>query len=173
LLYGIPVTLPSSDFKKRVFARVRHDYRHEYQSHYPMQFAAGVASVAVFGLSLWLLSGIQTSNPIDEKAPVITMSMNQSQPVRLMFDAETDIQQAELSVELPDNVRLAGYPGRKKLSWQTRLHKGQNVLELPVEATSEGRGGLRTQLSYNNKIKTFQFVVQAQGEVLGRDTQSF
>jgi len=173
LLHSIPVPPTSSDFKKRVFTRVRQEYARERQSHYMMQFAAGITSVAVFGLSLWLLSGLQTTNPIDEQAQVITMAMNESKPVRLMFDADTQIQQAELSVELPDNVRLAGYPGRNRLSWQTSLQKGQNVLELPVEATNEGRGELRTQLSYNNKIKTFQFIVVAQGEGPSRNAQNF
>lgn len=173
VLHGIPVPPPSADFRKRVFARVREEYPSEPQHHYALPFATGFASVAVFGLTLWLMGGMQATSPVNEPAQVITVAMNGPQSVRLIFDAETDIQQAELSVDLPENVSLAGYPGRNRLSWQTSLHKGQNVLELPVQATNEGRGELHTQLSYHNKVKTYHFVVDAQGNGSIKDTQNF
>jgi hypothetical protein len=173
LLQGLPVPPPSADFKKRVFARVREEYPREPQHHFVMPLATGFASVAVFGLTLWVMSGIQDTNTVPQQAQaeakVITVAMNGAQPVRLIFDAETDIPQAELSVDLPENVALAGYPGRHQLSWKTRLHKGQNVLELPVQVTGEGRGELRTQLSYHDKVKTYQFVLDARNP----DTKNF
>lgn len=137
VLQGMPVPPPSDDFQKRVFARVREEYPREAQHHFAMPLATGFASVAVFGLTLWVIGGMQSSDPVPEQAQVVTVAMNQSQSVRLMFDAESDIQQAELSVDLPENVQLVGYPGRNQLTWQTRLHKGQNVLELPVQATRD------------------------------------
>jgi anti-sigma factor (TIGR02949 family) len=173
VLQGMPVPPPSADFKKRVFARVREEYPREPQHHYAMPFATGFASVAVFGLTLWLMGGMQATDPVLEPAQLVTVAVNQSQSVRLVFDADSAIERAELSVDLPDNVRLAGYPGRNKLSWETSLQKGQNVLELPVQVTNEGRGELRTQLSYHNKVKSYQFVVDTQGKNPNKDTQNF
>jgi anti-sigma factor (TIGR02949 family) len=173
MLLNIPVPAPSADFKKRVFARVREEYPRQPRHHYAMPFATGFASAAVFGLALWLMSGLQEPTPGTEQAQVITMAMNQSQSVRLVFDADTDIQEAELSVELPENITLVGYPGRNRLSWHTGLQKGQNVLELPVLVTNEGRGELRTQLSYHNKVKTYHFVVDAKGASNSPNTKKF
>ena len=77
--------------------------------------------------------------------------------------------QRRLPASARHSVNNAGYPGRHQLSWKTRLHKGQNVLELPVQALDEGRGELRTQLTYKDKVKTYQFVLDAKGP----DTKNF
>lgn len=173
MLQDLPVPPSSPDFKKRVFARVREEYPKETRHHpYAMPFATGFASVAIFGLSLWIYSGMQSTTDHKEYAQVVTVAMNQTQSLRLVFEAETAIEQAELTVDLPDNVRLVGYSGQNRLAWQTRLEKGQNVLELPVEVTGEGRGELLTQLSYHNRLKTYQFVVDTQGQP-GKDTKNF
>ena len=149
-------------FKKRVFLKVRQEYANESQNHYGMTFAAGFASIAVFTLALWFMAGIRSTDPVIDHPQVIPVAMNQSQSIRIVFNADAAIQQAELSVYLPDNVRLVGYPGRDKISWQTSLLKGQNILTLPVMTTTEGRGELRTQLTYHNKVKTYHFVVEAE-----------
>lgn len=173
MLQDMPVPQSSADFRQRVFERVRAEYPPEPPMHLGMKLSAGFASFAMFGLALWLVSGMQAHDLPSEPSQVVAVAVDQSQSVRLVFDAQTDIQQAELSVDLPENVTLVGYPGRHSLSWQTSLQKGQNVLELPVQATRQGRGELRTQLSYNNKIRTYQFVVDAQASHSGNDTQSF
>jgi hypothetical protein len=77
-----------------------------------------------------------------------------------MFDSFEDIQQVNLSIDLPENMDLNGYPGHKTLSWQTSLQKGQNVLALPIMAVSHGQGELLARLSYGEKVKIFRLVLK-------------
>ena len=91
---------------------------------------------------------------------MIAVAMNQTQPVKLMFDSRSEIKHAKLTVDLPDNVTLEGYPGRRELSWPTNLNKGKNVLALPIEAVRAGQGELRVELDYNQKVKTFRVVLK-------------
>ena len=172
-LHSLPVPPPSPDFRNRVLARVRHEYANESQNHYGMTFAAGFASIAVFALALWFMAGIQPADPVTDNLQVIPVAINQSQSVRLIFHADSEIRQAELSIHLPDNVRLVGYPGRDRLTWQTSLHKGQNILTLPVMTSTEGRGELHTRLTYNNRVKTHHFIVDAKDTNSSGETHRF
>ena len=173
MLQAMPVPEPSADFRKRVFARVREEHSSEPQNHFQMKMAAGFASVTAFSLTLWFMSGLHVTGPVNQPERVVAVAANESQSLRIMFEADNDIKQAELNVDLPDNVQLVGYPARKTLSWKTDLHKGQNILALPVQATSKGRGELRTRLSYHDKVKTYNFVVDANGANSTNDTQNF
>ena len=91
---------------------------------------------------------------------MINVAMNDSRTVRLLFEAPGDIDQVTLSIGLPNNVELAGYPGRNELTWQTSLKKGQNVLALPIMAVETGKGELIARLSYGDKLKTYRLVLK-------------
>lgn len=161
LLSSLPVPQPSTGFKARLFSEVRSHYPEERQHHTGFRLASGLASIAVFSLSLWFFYGAQEVDPRNQYPQIVTVATNTEQPVRLMFDANEEIDQAQLSVDLPDNVRLAGYPGRNHLTWNTSLHKGQNVLALPVVASESGKAELRTQIIYKDKVKSFNFILDA------------
>jgi anti-sigma factor (TIGR02949 family) len=173
MLRAIPVQSPSNHFRQRVLTRVRQEYVPKRQNHFQMKMAAGFASVAVFSLTLWFMSGMQATGPDNKPDRVVALASNESQSLRIMFEADTDIKQAELSIDLPDNVLLVGYPARKSLSWKTDLQKGENVLALPVQVSNEGRGELRTRLIYHNKVKSYSFVIDAQGKALANKTHNF
>lgn len=156
----IAVPEPSYGFEQRVFENVRKHYKEESNWHFSPRFAAGFASLSAVSLAIWLVIGQQP--PLSPKSPqVVSIALNQTYPVRLMFDADRAITQAELSISLPDNVELKGFPGHRELKWKTNLKKGQNILALPIKATSFGQGEIHTQLSYNNSIKHHDFLLNA------------
>lgn len=159
-LRSMPVEAASADFEEKVFATVRSHYGTGSSRHSSNRFVAGFATAMVAGLALWFTSTVFTPQ-LDEQAPqTVTVAMNQTRTVKLMFDAATDLEQVTLKVELPDNIELEGYAGQKQLVWQTNLNKGQNILALPVIAIGNGQGELVAQLSYGDKTKRFRILLR-------------
>jgi len=159
-LRHLPVEEPSANFEQRVFAEVRRQHTENHQQYPGFRFAAGFATAAVASLAIWFVSSVYVPDTLVEQPQVVSVAMHEAQTVRLMFDSQSDIQQVTLSIGLPDNMQLAGYPGRKQLTWQTSLQKGQNILALPVTATGYGQGELLAKLNYGDKVKIFRVVLK-------------
>lgn len=156
-LNRMPITETTADFEDRVFREVRK--QHQQQSS--NLFVAGFVTATAASMALWFLSTLfivqQQSLPIPD---TFTVAMNNTQNIRLLFDAPENINQVTLSIDIPDNFELSGHPGRSQLSWNTSLIKGQNVLTLPVMAVIQGQGELVAQLSYGDKVKTFRITLK-------------
>jgi len=155
-LQNISVPQPSANFEKRVFAEVRRQHKEDHR----YKFATGFATAITASLAIWFASSVLMPNTLIENPQMISVAMNGTQTVRLMFDSQKDIQEVKLSVGLPDNMELDGYPGRRELAWQTSLKKGENVLALPIMAIEQGQGELVAKLSYGDKVKTFRVVLK-------------
>ncbi len=163
-LKAMPVPAPSADFAERVLrqaveSNVDHHHRHG--------FVTGFGSALVAGLALWVVVGLfpvpQDTAPSGQ-APLQTVSiaLNETQDVKLVFNAERVVLGAKISIELPDNVAIAGYPGRKRLEWQTDLAKGSNLLRLPVIATGTDAGQLVAHIEHDNKVTTLKIQLDVQ-----------
>ena len=155
-----PLPHYSAKFKQRAFAEVRRQYKDEQQPDHGYSFAAGFATAAVASLLIWFVSSVYLADTLIEQPQMIAVAMNQAQTVSLIFDSHTDIQHANLSINLPDNMELDGYPGRRELSWQTSLKKGQNILALPIMAIGYGQGELLAQLSYDDTVTILRVVLK-------------
>lgn len=155
-----PLPHHTDDFKQRVFAEVRRQHIDDRQRDHGYSFAAGFATAAVASLVIWFVSSVFIADSYVEQPQMITVAMNQAQTVSLIFDSPGDIQLAELKIDLPDNMELDGYPGRRELTWQTSLKKGQNILELPVMAIGVGQGELLAQLNYDGTVKILRVVLK-------------
>jgi hypothetical protein len=167
-LRQIPVEPASADFEQRVFNEVRSRYPDESRSSGFNRFASGFATAAVAGLAIWFVSTLYQSGTDPDLSPlepqVITVSMQQASTVRLEFDANNDIEQVSLTITLPGNMEVDGYPGRHQLSWNTRLSEGQNVLALPILALDPGQGELVARLSYGDKEQIFRVLLESSTE---------
>lgn len=155
-LRKLSVPPPSPDFEKRVFAEVRRQHKETHR----YKFAAGFATAATASLAIWFASSVLMPETLIDTPQMISVAMHETQTVRLVFDSQNNIEQVQLSVDLPDNMELDGYPGRRQLAWQTSLKKGENVLALPIMAIDQGQGELVAQLSYGEKVKTFRVVLK-------------
>lgn len=155
-LQNIAAPPPSANFERRVFAEVRRRHKESHR----FRFSAGFATAATASLAIWFASSVMIPEAVIEQPRMISVAMNEAQTVRLMFESQTDIEQVQLSVGLPDNMELDGYPGRRQLAWQTSLKKGENILALPIMAIEQGQGELVAELSYGDKVKTFRVVLK-------------
>ena len=155
-----PLPPHTAKFKQRAFAEVRRQYKSDRQRNHAYSFATGFATAAVASLAIWFSYSLYVPDGDIDQPQMIAVAMNQAQTVSLIFDSHTDIQQANLSINLPDNMALDGYPGRRELSWQTSLKKGQNILALPIMAIGYGQGELLAQLSYDDTVTILRVVLK-------------
>lgn len=160
-LKNLTIPEPSKDFEYRVLDEVRRQHKESHERGYRFSFASGFATAVVASLAIWFVSTIYEPVQQVEQLPIVSVMLNQPQTVRLMFDSHKDIEQVKLSIFLPEIMQLDGYPGRNTLVWQTSLHKGQNVLALPILAVAHGRGELLARLSYGEQEKIFRLVLKA------------
>jgi hypothetical protein len=145
-------------------------------------FAFGFGSAAVVGLSLWVAVGLfpQSKAPSQESGAVtvaahtpaaeelqqpqptvMNIALNQQQNIKLAFYSGEALQGAKITIRLPENVALVGYPGRTQLSWRANLNKGDNVLNLPVMATQVARGDLVANIEYGDQRKILTLSLEA------------
>lgn len=159
LAKDLPVEQANGDFEHRVFSNVR--------KQYPVQnnrFAAGFITAIAASLIFWVASIVLLPQFNTSQPQFISIALNDTQTIRLSFDAQSDIAQATVSINLPNNFELEGYPGYKNLTWTTSLKKGQNILTLPIMAVDLGEGELVAQLKYNGKTKTFKLRLKNTGK---------
>ncbi len=161
-LRDLPVPAARADFEQRLLARVRKHYSPDPRRRQHIGFASGFATAAVAGLLIWLTTTLYLPGTSVEQPQILVLGMHQTQTVRLLFEAPTDIEQASLSISLPDHLRLQGYPEQRQLSWRTPLQRGQNVLALPVRAIGPGQGELVTRLSFGGKTHTHTVMLKTE-----------
>jgi len=157
-LASLPVVEASADFEQRVFAQVR---KQNQGAQHDRRFLTGFVTALAASVFLWVATPMMFAPQESlDGSNIISVAMNETRPVRLLFDAPDNIAQVTLSIELPANVELKGYTGRSQLSWNTSLKKGQNVLALPINAIEAGKGELIAHLSYGDKTKTYRLILK-------------
>ncbi|NOX90930.1 MAG: hypothetical protein GXP18_00330 [Gammaproteobacteria bacterium] len=171
-LRAMPVVEPPEGFADRVLANAIRRNIPQHQNHHRRGFMVGFGSAAAAALAVWVVVGmfpgelpdtgsapeqvIASSNPVDtvRQQSVLSIALNTQQTVRLAFASSESLKGAKITIRLPENVALVGYPGRRELSWETNLEKGDNLLSLPIIATQVARGELIADIEYEGRVKT-------------------
>lgn len=83
-----------------------------------------------------------------DKVEVYAVTAGEVQALRLRIQSPRDFDGVRFSVELPDDVSLAGQPGVRAMTWEGRLRKGSNVLELPLLAQAGAAGRVATRIAW-------------------------
>jgi len=157
-LASLPFVEASDNFESKVFAEVRRQNR---DGQSDRRFLNGFVTALAASVFLWVAAPmIFAPQESLSGSNVISVAMNETRPVRLLFEAPGSIAQVAISLELPANVELKGYPGRSQLSWNTSLKKGQNVLALPINAIEAGKGELIAHLTYGDTTKTYRLILK-------------
>lgn len=152
MLSELPLEEPAQGFEQRLFATVRQQYTQPSRHHFKAGFATAVAA----SLAIWFAASVFVPNYTEQTLDVVSIGIQESRDLKLVFTSVEDIQQASMQIELPDNIELLGYPGQKMLAWKTRLDKGQNVLTLPVQALGKVQGELVARVGYGDKQKIYR-----------------
>lgn len=160
----------------RLFANVRTNYRHGHNRHSFQVWALAASLIVAFvgGGLFWShmnVRGLQIPvASLPEIVAPVTLTLNRIQTVRLVLEAERNIAPVTFTIDLPEGVEIAGYPGQQRLTWKGHLDKGRNGLALPLIArtTSAGSSGkntvLITQIEYDNNQQALKVPLDLQVE---------
>ncbi|EWH12112.1 hypothetical protein DS2_00275 [Catenovulum agarivorans DS-2] len=134
-------------------------------------FIKGFAAASVLFLSVFLFNQQQVNSVVETPiAQNINIEAFTTQ-VSLVIYVPEDMPDADLQLQIPDEVELVGYEGLAQLNWPVALKKGANVLQLPIEVP-EGVDLNQTiqfiaNINNNNTQKDFELEVKLVSPQLG------
>jgi len=149
-----------ADFCKNVFAEI--EEKRSRKTHFFTGISSAIAASMVFWLVFAPLQQVQQAQP--QNAPrqhAIEIAVNDIENIRLSFEAPDNFKQVTLTVNLPEQIELKGFPGKRQISWETSLNSGSNILTLPVLGKTVGEGVVEAKISNSQKSKTFKIHMTA------------
>jgi hypothetical protein len=118
------------------------------------------ASIAAFGLALSLFFAVgNLSERGDSSGPRVVLVAHEGKVVRLVINSPTEQDAATVSIELADNLELAGFPNEHRIEWQTNLSEGKNLLALPLTLKDQADSHFRVQVHYGSTQKDIRVSV--------------
>jgi len=123
----------------------------------PIWFAAGfsTAALAIFAvLFIFNSPSLEQNNSM----PVMTVELQplQTRKVDLVFNSPTQLQNAQIRIELPAGTEIAGYPNRGSLEWKTSFKQGSNKLSLPLIVKEKNGGTLYAKITHEGQTRVFE-----------------
>lgn len=148
-LRQLPVDEPDPEFARRQFqqlwAREPETVR---ESRWPRFMAdPALAAALVIGLVLGGFFMNWQSQQRAEPLEVMTLQTNETREVKFAINANRRMDNVTMTINVPPNMELEGFPGQREITWTTRLEPGMNMLRLPVRASQSGEGLLTMRLS--------------------------
>lgn len=164
LLTGLPVEPASEGFIERAL-QIAQEVAAPSQvihSQHRRGFILGFSSAAVAGLVLWLVVGLL---PIENKVEQdglqhVQIVLHETHNLKLAFYSKQARIGATISIDLPTNVELVGFPDKRNLVWAANLTEGDNVLTLPIKALAINSGELVAKIEYGKQAKTLKVRLQ-------------
>ncbi len=156
-LRGLPVPVLRPEFKREALraARVAGRTLRRKMLEHDVRIAVLAASSAI---AVLVFSALRTPVPTGgsqgfdtvsaDEVEVYAVTAGEVQSLRLRIQSPRDFDGVRFSVELPDDVSLAGQPGVRAMTWEGSLRKGSNVLELPLLAQVGAAGRVATRVAW-------------------------
>jgi hypothetical protein len=140
-LAELDVPDPAPEFLSRALAKAQQPERWRWMP------TAAAASLLVVVAAGWLAFGTLSPQstglaPDVAKSELVEPVGYLRQEIRIVINSQEDRSNAELTIDLAENLELDGFGGQRRLAWNTSLKKGANLLVLPVRARDDG-GELR------------------------------
>ena len=121
----------------------------------------GFGGAVAAAMALWIVSGVFFSAPsiTEPTVPSVTMTLEQPQTLNLVFASAEVLENATMTVFLPEGVEVAGFAGQREITWMTSLDEGRNILPLTLIATSPVGGEILATLRHEDDDKSFRLQV--------------
>ena len=120
------------------------------------------ASIAVFGIAVGLFFGYRLGVEQSPEFAHVNLVANEGKTVRLLIDSPVAQDAATVTIDLADNLELAGFPNEHRIEWQTPLAAGRNLLALPLTLTEASDSQFRVGLVYGATHRDIRVLVVAQ-----------
>ncbi|MCB2183745.1 MAG: zf-HC2 domain-containing protein [Desulfobulbaceae bacterium] len=164
MLHSLPAPVPSTDFKNKVVRRAISEAQSIGRFRAALSFGGGLAAA----IALWVLVSLSGNIlPGGEKQNSdiladMTLEVQRQTTIKMVFNAPHDMLHSQVTLQVPLNLEIVGFPGQREISWNTDLLKGKNLLEVPVVAKKAGQADLITFIDYQNKKKKLTLTTQIQ-----------
>jgi len=160
LLKDYPMPEASAGFFDQALVRATHEGSRRQRNRWIM---TGFGSAIAAGLVLWIVGGFLLTTPdlpaADPVIPGITMTLEETRTINLVFASAEPLDSATLTIQLPDGIEMSGFPGQREVTWQTSLKAGKNLLPLKLIATSPVGGEVYATLRHDTRSRSFQLRV--------------
>lgn len=160
LLKDYPMPQATAGFYDRALARAAQVGSRRQRTRW---LATGFGSAVAAGVLILLLNGAffnQAPAPDATPIPGVTIALAEPRTVNLVFASASELDDATLTVMLPEGVELAAFPGQREVSWQTSLAAGKNLLPLRLVALSPSGGEVVARLEHEDRSRTFRLRVE-------------
>lgn len=158
-LRALPVPAPSPGFAQRSLQHAQSSGRWQIQKSLAPLLSAAMAACLV----LWLVTGLprMSYHPAPELPTAqVIIKINEQKIINVVVNAPRDLLDAHVTIQLPEQVEMVGFPGKSKIEWKTDLRKGKNLLSLPIVAKSTGNVELVTRINHENKSKLLKLAMK-------------
>lgn len=160
LLKDLPVPEADQEYYDRALVRAAHEGTRRQRNRWIM---TGFASAAAAGIVILLAGGLfpAADMPVPgvEPIPGVSIAMAGPETVNLVFASAEALDNATLTLSLPEGIELEGFPGRREIRWQTSLSAGRNLLPLDLVAVTPGGGEVVATLAHDSRERTFRLRV--------------
>jgi hypothetical protein len=120
------------------------------------------ASIAVIGFVLGVTYRSYDNSDLERSSiSGVTLAAHEGKTVRVVINSPSEQDSATVTIELGDNLELAGFPNEHRIQWQTSLAEGKNLLALPLTLTDPSDSHFEVALSYGSSIKNVRVLVHA------------
>lgn len=121
--------------------------------HHELWLGAAMGGAVVAALAIALL-GPQHLSEEASRVPEVTVALHEARDVGLVIDAERSMEGATVTLHLSGGIDLAGFGEQRRISWQTNLEPGANLLSLPVIAHSVEGGTLTALVEHEARTRS-------------------
>ncbi len=165
-LRQIPVAPASAGFPDKVLASAAQGEKKD-RGWWGGFSTGGALAVAVMVLLFFGLPYLGHESAIQQLTGV-TIELDVPKTIQMVVNIPEDLAGSSITILLPENVELDGYPGERVISWTADLQKGGNILALPLVARQLGAGTLVARVEHANKRKTFEVDMEVREQLSGQ-----
>lgn len=158
-LATLPVARPRDGFFEQAMAHASRRRRRGDLERAGGLGAYALAAVATVVLAIGVMTFAGRFAP-DVRIPEVTLALESTTSVNLVFSTKVALMDARVSLELPDGIEVVGYPGHRKVTWSTDLREGKNALRVPLLAHAAIDDRLIARLSHDDFGKSFELRVK-------------
>jgi anti-sigma factor RsiW len=121
----------------------------------------GFGGAMAAALAVWMIGGSFFATPEFSEPAIASIAMVIEEPrtVNLVFSSATPLNDATMTVTLPEGIEVMGFQGQREITWMTSLKKGKNILPLTLIATSALGGELLATLRHADDDRSFRVQV--------------
>ncbi len=160
-LRSMPAPAPSPDLAVRALAAARSAHDNHQQRHYSRWIGAALAACLV----VWIMIGLPgktliSPDPAGSGLAMVALKLHEEKTVTVVVNAPQDLIDAAVTIHLPKQLEMSGFPASSEIKWTTTLRKGKNLLRLPLTARGTGNAEIVTRIDHLNRSKVLRLEMQ-------------